>query len=72
MLASMLERAVRQAMRRFGDPAETLGVCPVCGRSVTTQEERVRAWQGKYAHSRCASYHRRRHSHRVHSPFTAT
>ncbi|MEK6252449.1 MAG: hypothetical protein AABM43_10990 [Actinomycetota bacterium] len=66
----MIERAIRQAIRRLGTRADALGTCPVCGRNVKAGESRVRAWQGKYAHSGCASY-RRRHSQRVHDSFTA-
>lgn len=68
----MIER-VRQAIRRVGTRADALGTCPVCGGHVKAGDERVRAWQGKYAHSHCASYQRgRRHSQRVHDSFTAT
>jgi hypothetical protein len=56
----MIERAIRQAMHRVGTRADALGTCPICGRHVRSDDERVRAWQGKYAHSRCAAYRRGR------------
>jgi hypothetical protein len=63
--------SVRTALRKMGGRAEALGACPVCGRQVSGGDQRVRAWQGKYAHSRCAGYRRDRgHSHRIHGTFT--
>ena len=48
------------------------GTCPVCGGSLKSRQDRVRAWHGTYAHSSCASYRRRgRDSQRVHDSFTA-
>jgi hypothetical protein len=77
---TMIERAIREAMDKLGGRAEALGRCPVCGRKVRRGQGHVRAWSGKYAHSRCASYERRsprrgsqrgsRDSHRVHRKFT--
>jgi hypothetical protein len=69
----MFEHAIRQAMRRVGTRADALGTCPICGKHVRSDDERVRAWPGKFAHNRCASYQRgRAHSQRVHDSFTAT
>jgi hypothetical protein len=68
----MIERAIRQAIRRLGRRADALGTCPVCGGSIESRQDRVRAWHGTYAHSSCASYRRRsRDSQRVHDSFTA-
>jgi uncharacterized protein YbjQ (UPF0145 family) len=66
----MIERAIRQAMRRLGGRADAMGSCAVCGGAINSRQDRVRAWQGKYAHSTCASY-QRRNSQRVHDSFTA-
>jgi hypothetical protein len=69
----MFERAIRQAIQRVGTRTDALGTCPVCGRHVKSGDERVRAWQGKYAHRRCASYKRGGgNSQRVHDSFTET
>jgi hypothetical protein len=57
----VLDRAVKRALERFGGRAEVLDRCPVCGETVTTAHERVRAWPGKLAHARCASYVSRAH-----------
>jgi ribosomal protein L32 len=57
----MLDRTVKRALERIGGRAQVLDRCPVCGESITTAHERVRAWPGKYAHARCASYARRTH-----------
>ena len=68
----MFEGAIRQALRKVGTRADALGTCPVCGGSIKSHQERVRVWQGTYAHSSCASYRRRRSdSQRVHDSFTA-
>jgi hypothetical protein len=67
----MVELAIRKAIRRLGTRADALGTCPVCGGSLKSRQDRVRAWHGKYAHSSCASYQRRRRdSQRVHDSFT--
>jgi hypothetical protein len=72
MLDQMVEQAIRQAIRRLGTRADALGTCPVCGGSLKSRQDRMRAWHGKYAHSSCASYQRRRKdSQRVHDSFTA-
>jgi ribosomal protein L37AE/L43A len=69
----MVERAIRQAMRKIGTRADALGTCPVCGHSIGSEQAKVRVWQGRYAHESCAAYHRRGpHSQRVHDSFTAT
>jgi hypothetical protein len=65
----MIDRAVDQ-IRRLGTRTEALGACPVCGKQVKPGQERVKAWAGKYAHSRCAAYRRGRGSQRVHNRFT--
>jgi hypothetical protein len=56
--------AVKNALTRLGGRASVVDTCPVCGRAVTEADERVRAWPGKLAHARCASYVRRAHRRR--------
>ena len=64
--------SVRMALRKMGSRADGLGACPVCGRQVGSDDERVRAWHGKYAHRSCATYRRdQAHSHRLHRTFTS-
>jgi hypothetical protein len=64
----MLDRAVQKALLQLGGRASVVEACPVCGRAVTPAHNRVKAWPGKYAHARCASYVRRAHRrHRVKS-----
>jgi hypothetical protein len=60
----MDDRAVKRALVRLGGRASLVDTCPVCGRSVTAAHDRIRAWPGKYAHARCASYVRRAHRRR--------
>ena len=57
----MDDGAVKNALTRLGGRASVVDTCPVCGRAVTEADERVRAWPGKFAHARCASYARRAH-----------
>jgi hypothetical protein len=71
----MVERRVRQALRKLGTRAEALGTCPVCGQPVSPGAGAVRAWSGKWAHRDCASYRprsprKRGLSQRVYSRFT--
>ena len=69
----MFERSIRDAIRRLGTRSEAMAdTCAVCGGAIKSRQDKVRAWQGKYAHSSCASYQRRsRDSQRVHDSFTA-
>jgi hypothetical protein len=63
---------VRDAIQKLGTRAEAMGTCPICGGHVDSRQDRVRIWHRTYAHSSCASYHRRRrHSQPVHDSFTA-
>jgi len=55
---------VKSALSRLGDRATVVDTCPLCGRPVTAAHERIRAWRGKHAHARCASYVRRAHRRR--------
>jgi hypothetical protein len=57
----MMDRAVQKALLQLGGRASVVEACPVCGRAVTPAHNRVKAWPGKYAHARCASYVRRAH-----------
>ncbi|MGH2603773.1 MAG: hypothetical protein ACRDJ9_30860 [Dehalococcoidia bacterium] len=56
----MMDRAVHGALRRLGARRTLVDTCPVCGHAVTPAHDRVRAWQGKYAHRGCAHYVYRR------------
>jgi hypothetical protein len=56
-----MDRAVQKALLQLGGRASVVEACPVCGRAVTPAHNRVKAWPGKYAHARCASYVRRAH-----------
>jgi hypothetical protein len=60
----MDDRGVKSALLTLGGRASIVDTCPVCGHAVTEAHERVRAWPGKYAHARCASYVRRAHRRR--------
>ncbi|MGH2961544.1 MAG: hypothetical protein ACRDL3_05030 [Solirubrobacterales bacterium] len=60
----MDDLAVKRALMRLGGRASIVDTCPVCGRPVTAAQERIRAWPGKHAHARCASYLRRGHRRR--------